>query len=111
MQAVANAYAAAVMDAYPGGAASRVNERVQDRPIRDGIRAILHPLRLPIWRRYRASVEMVSTDDDGAAQLAFANHVVETQAQFRTLAVSQPANARRQSLELHFFSSQANPTS
>src|SRR5437773_10708951 len=54
---------------------------------------------------------MVSTYDDGRAKLTLANHVIEAAAQFGALAISQPADAGRQTLELHFLSSQANPPS
>ena len=40
--AVADAHAAAVMERHPGGAAHGIDQRVQDRPVADGIGAVAH---------------------------------------------------------------------
>ena len=44
----AHADTAAMMQADPGCPARGIEERIQERPVRDGIRTVLHPLRLPI---------------------------------------------------------------
>src|SRR5512132_3648816 len=43
---------------------------------------------------------MVAADNDGRLQLTGADHLVEREAGPRTIAQTDPANARRQSLEL-----------
>src|SRR5690606_31677314 len=45
----ANADSAAVVDRDPSGAGCAVEQRVEHRPIRDGVGAIAHPFRLAIW--------------------------------------------------------------
>src|SRR5437016_3582678 len=52
---------------------------------------------------------MVPANDDGRLQLAAADHVVELQAHLDALAVAEPADARRQALELYLLARQANP--
>ena len=46
--AVADARAATVVDAHPGRPGGRVDERVEERPVGDGVRAVAHRLRLAV---------------------------------------------------------------
>ena len=67
---VADPDAAAVVDADPGRARRDVDERVQDRPVRDRVRPVAHRLGLAIRRRDRAGVEVVAADHDRRRHLA-----------------------------------------
>src|SRR5262249_55625265 len=68
------------------------------RPIRNGIRAIAHGFRLAIGRRYRTRVQVIASDNDRRFSLSAAHQFVEGQASFSALAVTEPANASRESL-------------
>ncbi len=59
-----HADAAAVMQRNPCCARSRIEKRVQERPVGHGIRTILHGLCFAVGRGDRAAIEMVATDDD-----------------------------------------------
>ena len=64
VQRVADADAAAVVDRHPGGAARRVEQRVEDRPVGDGVAAVAHAFGFAVGRRDRPGVEMIAADDD-----------------------------------------------
>ena len=64
VQRVADADAAAMMDRDPRGPARRVEQRVQHRPVGDGVAAIAHPFCLAVGRGHRSGVEVVAADDD-----------------------------------------------
>src|SRR5712692_5203141 len=106
---VADAYAAAVVDGDPGGAAGGVQQGVQQGPVGDGVGAIEHLFGFAVRRSHRAAVQMVAADDNRRLQLAPGHQLVERQAEFRPLAVAQPANARRETLEAHALLRQADP--
>ena len=99
--------AAAVMDAHPRRAARGVKERVQDRPVGDGIGTVAHRLRLSVRRRHRTRVEVVAPDHDRRAHHAPRDEIVEREACSIAFAVAQPADARRQALEVDAFARQA----
>ena len=61
---VADPDAAAVVDAHPGRARGDVDERVQDRPVGDRVRAVAHRLGLAVRRGDRAGIEVVAADHD-----------------------------------------------
>ena len=74
---------------------------VQERPVGDGVRAVLHRLGLAVGRRDRAAVEVVAADDDRRGDLAArARASLNASAGLRALAVAEPADARGQALEL-----------
>ena len=52
---------------------------------------------------------MVASHDYRCLQLAFLDHVVHRQAKLRTLAVSEPANARGQALKFDPLAREINP--
>ena len=64
MNRIADPDTAAVMDRHPRGAGRGVQQRIQDRPIRDRIAAVAHVLGLAVGRRDRSGVEMIAADDD-----------------------------------------------
>src|SRR5688572_2492929 len=60
MLGVAHAHAAAVVDRHPRGAPGRREERVQQRPVGNGVRAVLHGFGLAVRARHRAGVEVIA---------------------------------------------------
>ena len=109
MDRIADAHAAAVVDRDPAGAAGRVEQGVEQRPVGDRVGAILHALGFAVGRGHRAGVQMVPADHDGRFDFAFAHQPVELQAHFGPLAVLEPADAGGQPLEAHFLAGFFNP--
>ena len=101
--------AAAVVDRDPGGAAGDVDHRVEQRPVGHRVGAVAHRLGLALGRGDRAGVEVVAADHDRRAQLAAGHHLVEAQPGEVALAVAQPADPRRQPLEVHALARQRDP--
>ena len=104
-----DAHAASVMDGDPGGARGGVDQRVEQRPVGDRVRAVGHRLGLAIGGGHRAGVQVVAPDHDRRRQLARGHHLVEAQAQPRALAVPEPADARRQPLEGDALAGRGDP--
>src|SRR5580693_7821746 len=73
VDAVANANAAAVMDTDPGGSAYGVNERVQQRPIGDGVGTVAHGFGFPIRAGDRTRIEMITPDHNGRGNFTRGN--------------------------------------
>ena len=94
---------------HPRRARRRVDERVEQRPVGDGVGAVGHRLGLAVRRGDRAGVEVVTPDDDRRRQLAAAHHLVEAQPEAVALAVAEPADARRQALEGDALAGEADP--
>src|SRR6185436_5132884 len=109
MDGAANAHPAAMVDGHPRRARSGVDHGVQQRPVRDGVRPVEHRLGLAIRAGNRAAVQMITTDDDRGADLARRDQIVERQAGLVTLAITEPADARRQPLETDLVASAAQP--
>ena len=99
MNRVADADAAAVMHRHPGGAGGGVQQRVQNRPVGDGVAAVAHAFGLAVRRGDRSGVEMIAADHDRRRDRALAHQLVDAQAEARAIAVAEPEDARRQSLE------------
>ena len=89
------------MERDPGRAVHRVHQRVQDGPVGDGVGTVLHRLCLPIGARHAAAVQVVAADHDRRFHLPARHELVEDQSCLRALAVTEPADAGGQSLELH----------
>ena len=64
-------------NADPRRAAGGVEQRVEDRPVGDGVGAVAHRLGLAVGRGDRAGVEVVAADDDGRLDLAAPHQLVE----------------------------------
>ncbi len=90
------------------GAARRIQQRIQDGPIGNRVAAVEHPFGLPVRRRHRAGIEMVAADDDRRPDLAFADELVDAQAERARLAVAEPQNACGQPLERHARAREVN---
>ena len=100
VQRVADSNAATVVDGDPACPSGGVEERIQDWPIGNGVAAIRHGFRFPIWRCDRSAIEMIATDDDGSLQPPVRNHPVHFESEARAFAVTEPANARGETLKL-----------
>ena len=109
MLRIADTDAAAVVNRHPGCAGGRVDERVEQRPIGNRIASVDHPLGLAVGRRYRARVEMVAPDHDGRFDFAALHQLVHCDAELCALAITEPANPRRQSLKVNSFSCELHP--
>ena len=74
-----HADAAAVVERDPRRARRGVDERVEDRPVGDRVRAVAHRLGLALGRGDRAGVEVVAADHDRRRHLARGDQLVEAQ--------------------------------
>src|SRR4029077_9126746 len=77
--------------------------------VRDRVTAVAHGLGLTVGRRHRAGIEVIAPDHDRRPQLTGFHHVVETHADLRSLAVTEPADSSRKALELDALPCQPQP--
>ncbi len=105
----ADADPAAVVDAHPGRAGSRVDQRVQQRPVGDRVGAVGHPLGLPVGRGHRPAVEVVAAEHDRGLHVAPGDQLVEPDPGQVPLAVAEPADPRRQTLEVDLLLGHPDP--
>ena len=96
---VADPDTAAVMDADPRRARGSVEERVEDRPVGDRVRAVAHRLGLAVRRGDRARVEVIPADHHRRRHRTGANERVDRKARLGPIAVAEPADPRRKPLE------------
>jgi len=80
--------AAAVVDRNPARAAHGIEQRIEDRPVGDGVAPVQHLFGFAVGRRDGARVEVVAPDHHGSFQLAGADHVVEELSDLRPLSIS-----------------------
>src|SRR5207249_397439 len=106
---VSDPHTAAVVDGYQIRAGGGVQQRVQQRPVRDRIGAVPHPLRLAVRGRHRARVQMIPRDDDRPAELARRDHAVDRPPELRPLSVSEPTHPGREALPREVFLREADP--
>src|SRR3954449_1813508 len=95
VQAAADVDAAPGVDRAPAPTRARVDERIEQRPVRDRVGAVGHRLGLAVGGRDRTGVEVVTADDDRLAHLSGADQLVEGQARRVPLAVAEPADSSR----------------
>jgi hypothetical protein len=62
---IAHTNAAAVMERDPRRAARRVEQRIQDRPVGHGVRAVKHAFGFTHGGGHRTGVHMIAADHDG----------------------------------------------
>src|SRR2546428_1317229 len=110
VQRVADADPTPMVHRDPGRARGSVDEGVQHRPVRDGVAPVAHALGFAEGRGHRSRVEVVATDDDGRSQLTPRDELVDTFAEFRPLAVPEPADPRGQALKRDALGREADPT-
>src|SRR5581483_12304589 len=87
-----------------------VEQRIQDRPVGDRVTAVPHPLCLSKRRRHAPGIEMIAANDDRGRNLAFGHEIIHSDAELCAIALPEPANSRRQTLELNALSRQGEPT-
>ena len=93
---------------HPRGAARGVQQRVQQRPVGDRVRAVLHRLGLAVGRATEPRVEVVAADDDRRLRVA-ARTISLNARPSRWRCRAQPADARRQALELDALARHVEP--
>lgn len=93
MDGQADAHAAAVVHAGPGGPARDGDERVQDGPVRDCIAAVHHALGLTSGGRDRAAVEVVAADPDRGGDATVADRAPDQLHGAGAFAHAEPAHA------------------
>src|SRR5690606_20342173 len=64
MLGITHSHTPAVMERDPCGTSSRIAHQVEERPVRYGIRAVLHRLGFTVRRGDRSAVEVVAPDND-----------------------------------------------
>src|SRR5262245_35549899 len=109
MLRVTHADTAAVMERNPRRPARRAQQRVEQRPIGNRIRTILHAFGFAIRTRDRAGVEMIATNDDRRLELTRRDHFIERKAEPMPLSQTDPADARGQPLETDALARHVEP--
>src|SRR5262249_49639358 len=71
--------------------------------------AVTHAFGLSVRRGDRPGVEVVAADHDRRLDAAFAHELVDAQAEAGAIAIAEPENSRRQTLEGDALARQANP--
>ena len=94
---------------HPGGAARAIQQRVEQRPVGDRVRAVFHRFGFAVGRGDGAGIQMIAADDDRRFQFAARHHLVEREADAIAVAQSDPADARRQALEADALARHVEP--
>ena len=89
----AHAHATAMVQRNPCRARCSVEQRVEQRPVRHGIRAITHGFRLAVGAGDGATIEVVAADHDRRLEFTPGDHFIEREAKAVTVAQSDPADA------------------
>ena len=97
------------MNRNPGGAGGGIDESVQQRPIGNGIATVEHCFGLAKGRRNRTGIQVIATDDDGGFDFAVPHQFIHGDAKLGALAITEPADAGRQSLEMNALFRQLHP--
>ena len=98
------------MDADPRRACRHVDERVEDRPVRDRVGAVAHRLGLAIRGGDGAGIEMIPPDHHRRLDLAAPDELVDRETGLRAVAVAEPADPGRQPLERDPLGSELEPS-
>src|SRR3546814_19364493 len=72
----AHADTTAMVERHPGGAARRVEEGIEQRPVRNGVGAVLHGFRFPVGAGDGARVQLIAPDHDRALEFTDRESVV-----------------------------------
>src|SRR5262247_1187423 len=99
-----------MMKRNPAGARRGIEQGVEYRPVRDRIAAVFHGFRFAIRRGYGPAIQVIAADDDRRSDFAGFHEMIDSLAKLGALAITQPANARGQTLEMHLCASKANPS-
>src|SRR5262249_39368873 len=107
---IAYADATTVVDTHPRGTRRGVDQSVQQGPIGDRVRPIAHAFRLAERTGDAAGIKVIAADHDRRLQLAGTDKLVHRQPELGALAVAEPADAGRKSLELDPLPCERNPS-
>ena len=97
------------MDRHPGCAGCSVDERIEQRPIGNGVAAVEHAFGFAIGRCDRTGIEMITADHDRRFDFTPFHEFAYGNAKLSALAVTEPANPRRQPLILNSLLSELHP--
>src|SRR5262249_385112 len=111
VQAVADPDAAAVVYAHPPGPARGIDERIEHRPVGDGIRAVPHAFGLAVGRGYRPPTDAPPPAPPRPLPLPPPPPAVHTVSPMRPPAVPERADAGGQPLLVDLFAGQPDPAS
>src|SRR3989454_4273260 len=106
---IPDADAATVVDGDQVRASRGVQERVEQGPVGDRIRAVAHPFRLAVGGGHRARVEVVPRDHDRPAELPRCHHAVDRLPELRPLPVGEPTYARGEAFPREVLLREADP--
>ena len=90
-----DANTAAIVNRYPRRAGGSINERVEQRPVRDGIAAVEHAFGFAIGRCDRAGIEMIAADHDRRFDFTAPDQFVHRDAKLGPFPIAEPANSCR----------------
>src|SRR5678816_859352 len=97
------------MKRNPARTARSVQQRVEYGPISDGIRSVFHRFGFAKRRRHRSRVKMIAPDRDRRLEIAALHEIVDCLTHLGTLAITEPADTRRQSLKVNAIARQTQP--
>src|SRR6266480_249778 len=101
--------ASAVVDRNPRRAGRRVNQRIKQRPVCNRVTAVEHSFSFAIWRCNRARIEMIAPNHNRRFDFAALHQFVHGHTELGAIAVTEPADPRRQSLKLNSFTGELHP--
>src|SRR5438445_13846469 len=98
-----------MMKRNPACATRGIQERIEDRPVSNCVRSVLHSFGLTKRRGHRSGVEMIAADRNRRFQITTPDEFIDRLAHLRTFAVPEPSNARGQSLKVNPVARQTQP--
>src|SRR5687768_3522565 len=97
------------MERHPARTGGRVQQRIEDRPVRNRNTSILHRFSFTERGCDGARIEMVPPDHDRRLQLPSCDEIIQCNTEAGALTLTQPANARGQALELDALARECDP--
>ncbi|ABA50058.1 hypothetical protein BURPS1710b_2184 [Burkholderia pseudomallei 1710b] len=97
------------MDRDEVGHRRAVHHRVEQRPVGHCVGAVAQVLGHDVRMRHRTGVEVIARERDRPGKHAFAHERIDRERESRALAVAEPGDTRRQSLEGHAFACAPDP--
>ena len=105
----AHAHAAAVVQRYPSGAAGGVQQGIEQRPVGNGVRAVLHRFGFAVGAGHRAGIQVIAANHNRGGYFAGTHHFVKRQTELGAQTQAHPADARGQTLEADAFARHVEP--
>jgi hypothetical protein len=109
MKAVTHTHATAMVKTDPGRPAGRVEKRIQDWPVGDGIAAISHGFGLSVRRSDTSAIKMIATNNNRRFHQTLLYQIVKKHSGFFAFAVTEPTDTRRETLKLNALASFSEP--